>query len=326
MKRVSKRRSLSISPPLAAVLLAIILFLLSGLLPNGYGSDVSIALAQATNITRLSVFLGVIAAGETLVIISGGEGIDLSLGGIVTLTAIVTYVLVNGQNSMVIPGLLAALAVGAIIGLINGIGIAFLRIAPLVMTLGMSGVITGLILVTQHGNVSGKVAPIMTQIIARPLFLGIPGAIIIWIIFAVLIWLLLERTTYGKNLFAIGSNRTTARLSGVNVTGMVLATYSLAGLLAGLGGFLVVGNTGVVFIRLGDPFLFPAIAAVAVGGTLLSGGKGTYFGTMAGALVLTLITSLLTTMQMGNSVRQMVLGGTLLILVSIYGRQLGFRQ
>lgn len=326
MKRISQRQSLSISPPLAAVLLAIILFLLSGLLPNGYGSDVSIAIAQATNITRLSVFLGVIAAGETLVIISGGEGIDLSLGAIVTLTAIITYVLVNGQDSMVLPGLLAALAVGAAIGLINGIGIAFLRIAPLVMTLGMSGVITGLILVTQHGNVSGKVAPIMTRIIARPLIFGIPGAIIIWIIFAGLIWLLLERTTYGKNLFAIGSNRTTARLSGVNVTGMVLATYSLAGLLAGLGGFLVVGNTGVVFIRLGDPFLFPAIAAVAVGGTLLSGGKGTYFGTMAGALVLTLITSLLTTMQMGDSVRQMVLGGTLLILVSIYGRQRGFRQ
>ena len=326
MKGITKRRSLSISPPLAAVLLAIILFLLSGLLPNGYGNDFSIAIAQATNITRLSVFLGVIAAGETLVIISGGEGIDLSLGAIVTLTAIITYVLVNGQDSMVIPGLLAALAVGAIIGLINGIGIAFLRIAPLVMTLGMSGVITGLILVTQHGNVSGKVAPIMTRIIARPLFLGIPGAIIIWIIFAGLIWLLLERTTYGKSLFAIGTNRTTARLSGVNVTGMVLATYSLAGLLAGLGGFLVVGNTGVVFIRMGDPFLFPAIAAVAVGGTLLSGGKGTYFGTMAGALVLTLITSLLTTMQMGDSVRQMVLGGTLLILVSIYGRQRGFRQ
>jgi ribose transport system permease protein len=326
MKRISQRRSLSISPPLAAVLLAIVLFLLSGLLPNGYGSNVSVAFAMATNITRLSVFLGVIAAGETLVIISGGEGIDLSLGAIVTLSAIITYVLVNGQNSMVIPGLLAALAVGTVIGLINGIGIAFLRIAPLVMTLGMSGVISGLILVTQHGNVSGKVAPIMTRLIARPLILGIPGAIIIWIIFAVLIWLLLERTTYGKNLFAIGSNRTTARLSGVNVTGMVLATYSLAGLLAGLGGFLVVGNTGVVFIRLGDPFLFPAIAAVAVGGTLLSGGKGTYFGTMAGALVLTLITSLLTTMQMGDSVRQMVLGSTLLILVSIYGRQRGFRQ
>jgi len=107
---------------------------------------------------------------------------------------------------------------------------------------------------------------------------------------------------------------------------MVLGTYALAGLLAGLGGFLVVGNTGVVHIRIGDPFLFPSIAAVAVGGTLLTGGKGSYLGTMAGALVLTLITSLLTTMQMPESVREMVLGGTLLAMVSIYGRQRGFRQ
>jgi ribose transport system permease protein len=319
-------KRINIPPALAALLLAVILFFLSGLLPNGYGSNLSIALAQATNILRLSVFLGVIAAGQTLVIISGGEGIDLSLGAVVTLSAIVTYVLVNGHDSMVIAGLLAAVLVGTLIGLLNGVGIAFLRISPLVMTLGMSGVITGLILVVQHGNFTGAVSPLMTRIIARPLILGIPGAIIIWIIFAFFIWLLMERTSFGKQLFAIGTNRITARLSGVNVTGMVLLTYSLAGLLAGLGGFLVVGNTGVVFIKLGNPYLFPSIAAVAVGGTLLSGGKGSYLGTMAGAIVLTLITSLLTTMQMPDSVRQMILGATLLILVSIYGRQRGFRQ
>ena len=319
-------RKLSISPPLAAVLLAVVLFLLSGLLPNGYGSNPSVALAQATNIMRLSVFLGVIAAGQTLVIISGGEGIDLSVGAVVTLTAILVYTLCNGRNSMVLPALLVALVVGAIIGLLNGVGVIFLKISPLVMTLGMSGVITGLILVAQHGNVSGAVAPVMTRIIARPLVFGIPGAIIIWIVFAGLMWLLLERTAFGKSLFAIGVNRTTARLSGINVTGMVLATYALAGMLSGLGGFLVVGNTGVVFINLGNPFLFPSIAAVAVGGTLLSGGKGSYLGTMAGALVLTLITSLLTTMQMPDSVRRMVLGATLLVLISIYGRQRGFRQ
>jgi ribose transport system permease protein len=318
----SPPKKLFISPPVAAILLAVVLFLLSGLLPNGYGSNVSIAIAQATNITRLSV----VAAGQTLVIISGGEGIDLSVGAVVTLSAIIAYVVVNGQDGMVLPGLLAALAVGAAIGLLNGVGIAFLRIAPLVMTLGMSGVVTGLILVAQHGNVSGAVSPLMTRVIARPWFLGIPGAIILWIGFGLLMWLVIERTTFGKNLFAIGANRTTARLSGVNVTGMVLATYTLAGLLAGLGGFLVVGNTGVVFIAMGNSFLFPSIAAVAVGGTLLSGGKGSYFGTMAGALVLTLITSLLTTMQMPDSVRQMVLGGTLLVLISIYGRQRGFRQ
>ncbi len=320
------RKRLAISPPVAAVLLAVVLFLLSGLLPNGFGSNPDVAIPQALTIIRIAVFLGIIAAGQTLVIISGGEGIDLSIGAVVTLTAIITYSIANGHNENVLPALLAALIAGAAIGFLNGAGIAFLKISPLVMTLGMAGVVSGLILVITQGNVSGSVAPIMTQLIARPVFLGIPGAIVIWLIFGLLMWLLLERTAFGKNLFAIGTNRITSRLSGVNVTSMVLGTYALAGLLAGLGGFLVVGNTGVVHIRIGDPFLFPSIAAVAVGGTLLSGGKGSYWGTMAGALVLTLITSLLTTMQMPESVRRMVLGATLLIMISIYGRQRGFRQ
>ncbi|MFN7037675.1 MAG: ABC transporter permease [Bellilinea sp.] len=321
-------RKFSISPPVAAILLAIVLFLLSGFLPNGFGSDINVAIAQATNIVRLAVFLGVIAAGQTLVIISGFEGIDLSAGAVVTLAAILTYVTVKGEDDKVLLALLISLAVGALIGFINGLGITFLRISPFVMTLGMSGVVTGLIIIINHGNVSGKVAPIMTRLIARPLSpdIPIPNAIIIWIIFGFLMWLLLERSTFGKHLFAIGVNRVTAKLSGVNVTATNLAVYSLAGALAGFGGFLLVGNTGVVFINLGQPFLFPSIAAVAVGGTLLSGGKGSYWGTMAGAIVLTLITSLLTTMQMPDSVRRMVLGATLLVMISIYGRQRGFRQ
>lgn len=319
-------RRFSISPPVAALFLAIVLFLLSGLLPQGFGNNPSVALAQATNILRLAVFVGVIAAGQTLVIISGREGIDLSAGSVVTLTAILTYVIVKGENHMVLIALVVALAAGAVVGFLNGAGITFLKVSPFVMTLGMAGVITGLIIIINHGNVSGKIAPIMTYIIARPLIGNIPGAIIIWILFGSLMWLLQERTSYGKKLFAIGVNRITARLSGVNVIGTNLLTYTLAGALAGFGGFLVVGNTGVVFIALGQPFLFPSIAAVAVGGTLLSGGKGSYWGTMAGAVVLTLITSLLTTMQMGEPVRRMVLGGTLLLLISIYGRQKGFRQ
>jgi ribose transport system permease protein len=318
----------TISPPVAALLLAVVLFLLSGLLPNGYGSNVKVAISQATNILRLAVFLGVIAAGQTLVIISGFEGIDLSAGSVVTLSAILTYVYVSGANEKVFVALLISLAVGAVIGFLNGAGITYLKISPFVMTLGMSGVVTGLVIILNHGNVQGKVAPIMTRLIARPLSPGIPipNAIIIWLIFGILMWLLLERTTFGKHLFAIGVNRVTAKLSGVNVNGMVLATYGLAGALAGFGGFLVVGNTGVVLIQLGQPFLFPSIAAVAVGGTLLSGGKGSYWGTMAGALVLTLITSLLTTMQMPDSVRRMVLGATLLVMISIYGRQRALRQ
>ena len=321
-------KRISVSPPVAALLLAVILFILSGLLPNGFGSDLDVARAQATNIVRLAVFLGVIAAGQTLVIISGSEGIDLSAGSVVTLTAILTYVIVNGADEKVLPGLLAALVVGVLIGFLNGVGITFLKISPFVMTLGMSGVVSGAIIVLTHGNVTGKVAPIMTRLIARPLApsIPIPTAIIIWLIFGILMWLLLERTTFGRNLFAIGVNRVTSRLSGVDVNGTNLLTYSLAGALAGFGGFLLVGNTGVVHLQLGQPFLFPSIAAVAVGGTLLSGGKGSYWGTMAGAIVLTLITSLLTTMQMPDSVRRMVLGATLLVLISIYGRQRSLRQ
>lgn len=298
------------------------------MLPNGFGIDLDAARAQATNIVRLAVFLGVIAAGQTLVIISGSEGIDLSAGSVVTLTAILTYVVVNGADEKVLLGLLVALAVGVLIGFLNGVGITFLKISPFVMTLGMSGVVTGAIIVTTHENVTCKDAPIMTRLIARHFSLGIPipNAIIIWLVFGILMWLLLERSSYGRNLFAVGVNRLTAKLSGVNVTGTNLLTYFLAGALAGFGGFLLVGNTGVVHLQLGQPFLFPSIAAVAVGGTLLSGGKGSYWGTMAGAIVLTLLTSLLTTMQMPDSVRRMVLGATLLILISIYGRQRSLRQ
>jgi ribose transport system permease protein len=319
-------KRLTISPPLAAVLLAIVLFLLSGFLPNGFGGNLDVAAAQAVNIVRLSVFLGVIAAGQTLVILSGNEGIDLSTGAVVTLTAILTYTIVNGRNEQVLPALLAVLIVGGMIGLINGAGVAFLNIAPLVMTLGMAGVVSGLILVITQGNVSGAVAPIMTQLIARPVFQGIPGAILIWIVFAALMWLLIERTTYGRHLFAIGTNRTTARLSGIRVTAVVIGTYALSGMLAGLGGFLVVGE----YRRCPHSYWRSLSLSFDCGGRrrrhIADRRQGKLLRHNGGALVLTLITSLLTTMQMPESVRRMVLGATLLVMISIYGRQRGFRQ
>jgi len=139
-------------------------------------------------------------------------------------------------------------------------------------------------------------------------------------------WLLLHRTGYGKWLFAIGTNRTTARLSGVRVPLVVIATYALSGLLAAFAGFLILGFTQNVYLNLGERYLFPTVAAVVVGGTLLSGGKGSYWGTMSGALVLTLLTSLLTALQLGEAVKQIVLGTILLVLLSIYGRRAKLRQ
>ncbi len=320
----SEKKKFTMSPQVTALLLALLLFLASGFLPNGFNS-VDTAINQAFNILRLSSFLALIAAGQTLVIISGGEGIDLSAGAIVTIAVLITYKLVNGDNSLVLPVLLFVIACGAAIGLINGLGIAYLKIPPFVMTLGMAGVVIGTLLVVTRGLYDGRVAPIMTNVIARDLVWGIPGMLFLWIIFGVLMTILLERTRYGKQLFAIGVNRLTARLSGVRVDRMVVATYTIAGALAAFSGFILVGWTQNAGLLVGNQYLFPSIAAVAIGGTLLSGGKGSYFGTMAGAIVIQLITSLLTTMQLPEAIQQIVYGSILIVLLIVYGREKGIR-
>jgi ribose transport system permease protein len=316
-----RKRSRQISPPVLALLLSILLFLIGGVInPDFLNFD------QAVNIVRLAAFLGIIAAGQTLVIISGGEGIDLSAGAIVTMGAILAFRISGGDNALIIPALLVVLGTGAFVGLLNGLGVSLLGIPPLVMTLGMTGVVQGSILVLTQGELTGDMPPLLGRLIAQPLILGIPGVVILWGLLGVGMWLLLERTTYGKQLFAVGVNRTTARLSGVRVQLIVVATYALSGMLAAFGGFVLLGFTQTVFLNLGGPYLFPAIAAVVVGGTVLAGGKGTYWGTMSGALALTLLDSLLRALQLPEAYKLITLGLTLVILISIYGRQRSIRQ
>jgi len=319
------KKSIKISPPLIAMLIAVALFLLSGLLPAGY-SNLQGAIRQGLNILRLASFIAIIGAGQTLVIISGGEGIDLSAAPIVTLGALLTYMIINGQNTLIIPVLLMVIAIGAVIGLLNGLGITYLKISPFVMTLVMAGVVQGALILWTKGYYDGKVAPIMTQLIARDLVWGIPGMIFIWIVVGVIMTLLLERTRYGKQLFAIGVNRTAARLSGVKVNRMVIITYVLAGAMAAFSGFLLVGYTQNAGPNLGNQYLFPSIIAVAIGGTQMSGGKGSYIGTIAGAIVIQLISSLLTTMQLPQALQQIIYGSLLVVILIIYGREKGLRS
>jgi ribose transport system permease protein len=317
----ARRRLPNVSPPLVAILLAILLFFIGGVLAPGFANS-----DQAVNIIRLAAFLGIIAAGQTLVIISGGEGIDLSAGALVTLGAILTYRITNGQNELILPALGVVLLVGAGIGLLNGIGVSLLRMPPLVITLGMAGVVTGLIYFVTRGELIGRTPPAMGQLLSQALIGPIPGVIILWIVLGLGMWLLLERTTYGKHLFAVGINRTAARLSGVRVNLVVTLTYSLSGMLAAFGGFVLLGFTQTVFLNLGQPFLFPSIAAVVVGGTVLAGGKGSYWGTMAGALVLQVIDSLLLALRIEEAFQLIILGTILLILLTMYGRQRSVRQ
>jgi ribose transport system permease protein len=166
----------------------------------------------------------------------------------------------------------------------------------------------------------------MARFISQPVFLGLSGAVIAWLLLALLMWLLLARTQYGKNLYAVGINRDTAYLSGVRVPLTVLLAYVLSGLIAGFGGFMLLGFTQSVFLTLGEAYLFPSIAAVAIGGTTLAGGEGSYWGTMSGALVLTVLDSILTTVQLPQHVRQIILGALLIAVITVYGRQKALRQ
>lgn len=316
-----KRIQPYLTPPVLALLLAIALFLFGEIVSPGF-----VNVNQGINIVRLAAFLGIIAAGQTLVIISGGEGIDLSAGAVVTLGAILTFRITDGENSRILLGLAAALGVGAAIGFVNGIGITILRMPPLVMTLGMAGVVTGLILEYTRGELIGGTPQLMSDLFSRPLIGKFPGVVFLWVLLGLLIWLVLERTVYGKYLFAIGVNRTTARLSGVPVSSIVILTYTLSGLLSAFGGFVLLGFTRTVFLNLGQPYLFPSIAAVVVGGTVLAGGKGSYWGTMAGALVLRVIDSLLRAAKIEEAYQLIILGLTLVALLSIYGRERNLRQ
>ncbi|NLG08612.1 MAG: ABC transporter permease [Deinococcales bacterium] len=304
-----------VPPAAVALLLSVALFFLAGLVQPNF-----VNAAQAINIVRLAAFLGIIAAGQTLVIISGGEGIDLSVGAVVTLGAILTFMISGGSSERLWLALLVVLAVGAAIGLVNGLGIVFVRIPPLVMTLGMAGVVQGTILAVTRGNIPGGVPRALANLVTGR-FLGVPGAIYLWALLGLLMWFVLQRTRYGRELFAVGVNRRTAALSGVNVSGVVVLTYTLSGLLAALGGLLLLGFTQRVFLTLGETYLFPSIAAVVVGGTVLAGGRGSYFGTMAGALVLTMTESLLRSMRIGEAYQMIVFGAILVVLLSVYGRQ-----
>jgi ribose transport system permease protein len=309
------------SPPIIAVGLAVALFILGELVRPGFAEY-----GQAMNILRVAAFLGVIAIGQTLVILAGGEGIDLSVGAVVTLGAIIIYRFTDGSDALILPALGLSLAVGFLIGLLNGVGVAYIKIPPLVMTLGMTGVVKGFILVVTGGRPSGETPPAMKVIISDPWIAGIPGDVFIWAILGVAMAYLLQRTLYGKQLYAIGSNRTTSRLSGVRVERVLALTYALSGMFAALGGFVLLGYTQAVFINLGDQYTLPSIAAVVVGGTALAGGAGGYAGTMAGALVLTLVSSLLITLGLPEFARQIVYGAILLVLLAAYGREKGWRK
>lgn len=288
------------------------------------GEILSPGFAQGQQIVRLltiAAILGIVAAGQNLVILGGREGIDLSVGSMISLGAVLAGNMMDGSDSGILPALLVAGGIPFLIGLVNGIGVTFVRIPPLVMTLGMTAVIQGGLVVYSQGVPSGAAAPLLSAFINQPLVFGIPGILFVWVAIAAAMLLVLRRTAFGFAVYAVGSNERAATLVGLPVPLIRTLIYGLSGLFAGLAGVCVIGYTGTSFISVGDQYVLPSVIAVVIGGTSLAGGAGGYLGTMAGAVALTILQSVLITLNLEVWARQVIFGVTLLALMLLYGRQ-----
>lgn len=318
VEELARERSLDFlkNPVLIALVITVLLIVVGQIVSPGFGSY-----NQILAMLRVASFLGFIAIGQTIVILSGGDGIDLSVGKVATLGAIVASKIMEGSNDNLVLGILIPLAVGCTIGFFNGLGILLLRIPPFVMTLGMSGVVTGLILAYTGGVAGGRSAPALTALVNGRWLFNIPGVLYLWVIATILVTIFLRRTWTGWNIFAVGANRTAARLSGIPATRTVLLSYVLSGLFAVVGGLMLLGYTETVFLNLADNLTLPSVAAVVIGGTLVAGGIGGYVGSAIGAVLLTVLSSFLTTINMPESGRIIINGVVLILLLAVYGRQ-----
>src|SRR6201993_2435280 len=270
-----------------------------------------------SNMLLFAAPLGIVAAGQTLVMLTGG--IDLSVASVATASA---YLMATHSGLGGVPAVLYGLGVGFAVGLINGIGIALLRVQPLVMTLGTGLMTEGMLVVYSQKMMAN--APRVPQFIedlgAGKFLSGIPNDLAVWGPIAIIIIFVLRRTGYGRLLYAIGDNSEACNLAGIRVWRILVVNYVTCSLLAAAAGLVIVGGTDSAELRLAEVYLLPSVAAVIIGGTSIFGGRGGYSGTIVGALILTVLNSILTLLDVPESVRQILYGAIILLLAAAYTR------
>ncbi|MGI5451618.1 ABC transporter permease [Streptomyces sp. CA-249302] len=268
-------------------------------------------------LVQTASFLGIVAVGQTLVIIM--SGIDLSVSGVVALSAVVCAKVASGTGGGA-TGILVALALSALVGAVNAAGVVWLRVPPMVMTLATGTILAGALLVYTDGSPSSAEVPLLDSL-ANGRVLGVPWAFVLWLgITAVAGWLLHASRT-GRYAFALGSGESAARASGVPLAATAFTAYVGCALLAGVAGLVLLGFTGTSSLTMGNPYQLLSIASVVLGGTSILGGRGHLLGTVGGALLLTLLTALLTSWNLSEGVRQVVLGVLIIGLLLVYARE-----
>lgn len=293
------------------ILLLVLVGLLEALRP-GIVND-----RWVSNTIRFATPLAMLAACQTLTMLTGG--IDLSVGVVATITG---YVLATQAPLVGVPmATLIALIPALTIGLVNGFGVAICRVHPLIMTLGTGLIATGCLQVYQRAVIAtGVQIPDLWVWFGSGRTGSFPNALFLFVPFAALIVLGQRRTGFGRLLYAIGSNERAARLSGVHPWQVYFLLYALSGLIAGLAGFLDLGLIKTASLSLAMPLVLPSVAAAVIGGTSIFGGRGGYGGTMIGALILTILGTLLTLLQMPEGARRMVFGLIILAVTALYAR------
>jgi ribose transport system permease protein len=261
--------------------------------------------------------LGILAAGQTLVMLTGG--IDLSLASVATASA---YLMATHAGHGGVVAVLSGLAVGLVVGIVNGVGVAVLRVQPLVMTLGTGLMTQGILIVySQKLLATGPHVPAFIVALGSGKVLGgIPIDLFLWAPIGALMILGLRRTGYGRLLYAIGDNREACLLAGIRIWQVLLVNYAICGLLAATAGLVIVGGTNAADMSLADVYLLPSVAAVIIGGTSIFGGRGGYAGSIIGALMLTVLNSLLTLLDAPEPFKQILYGSIILLLAAAYTR------
>ncbi|MEA2609429.1 MAG: ribose transport system permease protein [Chloroflexota bacterium] len=273
-------------------------------------------------ILRASVPLAILAGCQTLAMLTGG--IDLSVGAVASMAGFVTATLVHSSGG--VPFAIAvSLTAAALAGLITGIGVGVFRVHPLIMTLGMSFVVLGLANVWQLETVqTGAGVPDFLRTLGSGTVFGIvPNNLVIFVPLMLLILLGLRRTGYGRLLYAIGDNPIAARLSGARAWQVLIVLYVISALLAGIAGLLISGLTNTASVSLADSSLLPSVAASVIGGTSILGGRGGFAGTIVGALILTVLTALLTILGLPEPTRQVLFGSMIVAVAAAYTRVTG---
>ena len=215
---------------------------------------------------------------------------------------------------------------GVGLGLVNGVGVAYMRIPSMIVTLAVNAVAQGLMVAYTGGfSPQDTASPAMRYLAAGNLILGVPNAVLVWIVVGLLAVFVLTRTTFGRSVYGIGNRESAAYLSGVPTQRIVMIAFALSGGLAAFGGVLLAGYAGKAAQSMGDAYLLPAIAAVVLGGTSILGGRGNYLGTIAGVILITLLQSILSVMQIAEFGRQIIYGVIIVGMLLIYGRERAIR-